>query len=49
MSQKQYQVWTEDEAGNETAVLFTGTKTAAHRFYKQNGGARAGLHIGYLL
>lgn len=44
-----YIVWTEDEHGNETAVLFEGTKTAAHRFYKQHGGARAGLHVGYRL
>ena len=49
MSAKQYQVWIEDETGNETAVLFAGTKTDAYKFYNQNGGSKAGLHIGYLL
>jgi len=49
MNKRIYQVWTEDEQGNEQALLFQGTKTAAYKFFKQNGGSRAGLHIGYLL
>lgn len=44
-----WSVWTEDEHGNETAVLFEGSKTAAHRYYNQHGGARAGLHVGYAI
>lgn len=42
-----YKVWTEDESGNESAVLFEGSKTAAHQYYRQHGGSKAGLHIGY--
>lgn len=44
-----YQVWTEDENGDEWEILFQGTKTAAYKYFKDNGGNRAGLHIGYLL
>lgn len=45
---KTWQVWTEDAKGNETAVLFEGSKKDANRYYKTHGGSGAGLHIGYL-
>ena len=41
-----WQVWTESEDGTET-ILFEGSKTAAHKYYNQHGGAKSGLHIGY--
>lgn len=49
MKKTVYHVWTEDEQGNETAILFEGTKTAAYEFYNNHGGHKAGLHIGYNL
>ena len=30
-------------------ILFEGNKTKANKFYKKNGGVKAGLRIGYLL
>jgi len=47
MKKTVWQVWKEDENGNETEVLFTGSKTNAMKYYKKNGGSKAGLHKGY--
>ena len=46
MKRKIWQVWTEKE-GQEDVILFEGSKTAAHQYYKSHGGKSAGLHIGY--
>jgi len=47
MKKTVWQVWKEDEKGNETEVLFTGSKTNAMKYYKKNGGSKVGLHVGY--
>jgi NRPS condensation-like uncharacterized protein len=49
-----WQVWTEDNVSTNLGVingdvtLFEGTKTEAHKYYKEHGGQKAGLHIGYI-
>jgi hypothetical protein len=43
-----WQVWTEID-GVEQDILFEGNSKEAHKYYKQNGGSKSGLHIGYLL
>jgi len=42
-----WKVWTEDDAGNETEVLCEGSHAKCLSYYKQHGGERAGLHLGY--
>lgn len=51
MTKTTWQVWTEPNPsdGQSDLVLFQGSKTAAHTYYKQNGVTRAGLHVGYIL
>ena len=46
MQKKIWQVWTEKD-GEDDTILFEGSKTAAHKYYKSHGGASAGLHVGY--
>ena len=46
MKTKIWQVWTEKD-GEDDTILFEGSKTAAHQYYKSQGGSKAGLHIGY--
>lgn len=48
MKKRTWEVWTEDEQGNEN-VLFSGSETKARQYYKKNGGTKAGLHLGYSL
>lgn len=55
MKRKTWQVWKEiaiesnlgSISGEE--LLFEGGKVKAHKYYKENGGDRASLHIGYLI
>ncbi len=46
MKKRTWQVWTEKENG-EFIVEFEGSHAKALQYYKQNGGSKAGLHIGY--
>ena len=39
-----WQIWAGENADN---VIFTGSHAACLKYYKLNGGLRAGLHIGY--
>ena len=48
MTRKKYQVWTETQ-GQEDTVLCVGGKAKCYSYYKKNGGARAGLHVGYVI
>jgi hypothetical protein len=47
MTHKIYIVWTEDEDGNENAILFEGSKAAAYRYFNTHGKSKSGLHVGY--
>ena len=42
MVRRKWQVWNESDV-----VLFVGGHEKSLRFYKNNGGSRAGLHFGY--
>jgi len=44
MTHKQWQVWAGENVDN---VIFSGSHTACLKYYKRNGGSKAGLHIGY--
>ena len=46
MKRHKWQVWTEDEQGNET-IVFEGSHTQALSYYRKHGGSQAALHIGY--
>lgn len=48
-AKRQWQVWTEDEEGNEDEVRFISTEAQCKSYYKRNGGSRAGLHVGYII
>ena len=44
MKRRKWRVWQGD---NCDQVIFEGSHTACLRYYKQRGGAKMGLHIGY--
>lgn len=55
MKRKIWQVWTEKDIPinfgmiNGDRTLFEGSEKAARKYYKDHGGMRSGLHLGYLI
>ena len=50
MTRHEWQVWIESENENSEIVftiVFEGSYVACKKYYKSNGGSKAGLHMGY--
>lgn len=48
MKRKQWQIWIElDE--NHDKIVFRGNEKDCRKYFKKNGGSKAGLHVGYLI
>jgi azurin len=44
MAGHHWQVWQGEDMDN---VVFEGSQAACRKYYRQHGGIKAGLHIGY--